>query len=299
MSLNTQKSKPSALKSFVSGACGGFCLVFAAHPFDLIKVRMQTSAPGKYSSSWDALRFIIKHDGVRGMYRGVSPVLAVSPPILALNFWAYFMGQQLVHFLSTGKSNDAVSQDDLTLVQIGLAGSLSSIPSSIFIGPAEQIKIRLQIQETKLNKARVGAFGMAGKIMKEEGARALFRGTGLTLLRDVPTGFAYFVTYEGFKKYFRRDDDSISMGAVMFAGGMAGVINWTLAIPIDTIKSRIQSGGSAGISQTIQILLKESGPKGLFRGLAPTLLRAFPASAAFFFGVETSSRLWDKFQSSS
>jgi hypothetical protein len=62
-------SKPSALKSFLSGGFGGICLVFAGHPLDLIKVRMQTMTIGAdgvapYSSTLDCARKTIQRDGV-------------------------------------------------------------------------------------------------------------------------------------------------------------------------------------------------------------------------------------------
>lgn len=160
---------------------------------------------------------------------------------------------------------------------------------------AEQIKIRLQIQETSMNGSKSNAFAIAKLILKDGGIRSLFRGTGLTFLRDVPTGFAYFGTYEGLKRQLRDEQGKASIPAVLFSGGCAGMINWTLAIPIDTIKSRIQSSSkNVGFNETIIELFRRSGIKGFFRGLAPTLLRAFPASASLFFGVEMSRNMLDK-----
>ena len=75
--------------------------------------------------------------------------------------------------------------------------------------------------------------------------------------------------------------------------GLAGMVNWTIAIPIDTIKSRIQASQSP-IGQVIKDLYQQGGIKSFFRGLTPTLLRAFPASAALFGGVELSKKALDK-----
>ena len=63
--------------------------------------------------------------------------------------------------------------------------------------------------------------------------------------------------------------------------GMAGVAMWSIAIPPDVIKSRIQAapaGTYKGFMDcTTQIIAKE-GPQALFKGLGPALLRAFPVS---------------------
>lgn len=41
-----------------------------------------------------------------------------------------------------------------------------------------------------------------------------------------------------------------------------------------------------GIRDIFPILLKEEGPKGFFKGIAPVMIRAFPANAACFMGFE-------------
>jgi len=40
---------------------------------------------------------------------------------------------------------------------------------------------------------------------------------------------------------------------------------------------------------------RERGISGLYSGLLPTLVRAFPANAALFLGVETGKKFFDKF----
>lgn len=88
--------KVSQLKSFLSGGIGGACLVFAGHPFDLIKVRVQTSAEA--IGAWQCAKDIIKKDGMRGMYRGMlAPLIGVTP-IFAVSFWGYDMGQRLARW---------------------------------------------------------------------------------------------------------------------------------------------------------------------------------------------------------
>lgn len=38
------------------------------------------------------------------------------------------------------------------------------------------------------------------------------------------------------------DRSQLSMGRTLFAGGMAGIFNWMVAIPPDVLKSRLQTG---------------------------------------------------------
>jgi solute carrier family 25 (mitochondrial carnitine/acylcarnitine transporter), member 20/29 len=69
------------LRSLAGGGFGGVCAVVVGHPFDLVKVRMQTADRGVYSGALDVLRKGIARDGLRrGLYAGVSaPLVGVTP----------------------------------------------------------------------------------------------------------------------------------------------------------------------------------------------------------------------------
>ena len=131
------------------------------------------------------------------------------------------------------------------------------------------------------------------------GIRSLYRGTLLTLMRDVPGSVVWFGTYEFVKSSLLQwqqgttDETSskkaLSPAAILCAGGLAGVANWTIAIPPDVLKSRFQSapeGTYRGIADVYRTLMLKEGPSALFAGLRPAMIRAFPANAACFLGME-------------
>jgi len=95
---------------------------------------------------------------------------------------------------------------------------------------------------------------------------------------------------------FQKIDPSkgeLSLFAIMIAGGLAGMIFWAVSIPADVIKSRYQTapeGKYTGLGHVYRNLIREEGASALFRGLGPALLRAFPANAACFIGVEFSKK---------
>lgn len=74
-------SVSSQLRSFAAGGFGGVCAVVVGHPFDLVKVRLQTAEKGVYSSAIDVVRKSVARDGLRrGLYAGVSaPLVGVTP----------------------------------------------------------------------------------------------------------------------------------------------------------------------------------------------------------------------------
>lgn len=69
------------LRSLAAGGFGGVCAVIVGHPFDLVKVRLQTAEAGVYSSAVDVVRKSVARDGLRrGLYAGVSaPLVGVTP----------------------------------------------------------------------------------------------------------------------------------------------------------------------------------------------------------------------------
>jgi solute carrier family 25 (mitochondrial carnitine/acylcarnitine transporter), member 20/29 len=59
----TAKSFQS-IRDFVAGGAGGVCAVVVGHPFDLVKVRMQTAEKGVYSGAMDVVKKTVAKEGL-------------------------------------------------------------------------------------------------------------------------------------------------------------------------------------------------------------------------------------------
>ncbi|KAI9495161.1 mitochondrial carrier domain-containing protein [Zychaea mexicana] len=285
-------STASSVKSFLAGGFGGMAAVLVGQPFDLVKVRLQTSE-GIYKNTFDCFKQIIKGDGVLGLYRGMATPLASITPIFAVSFFSYDLGKKM----ALAARRDGDSSRPMTLAETTFAGAFSAVPTTLVMAPSERIKVLMQIQGQGGEQKYKGPMDAVRQLYKEGGIRSIFRGTGATLLRDSPGSAAYFVAYELIKKSMTpKDGGDLQFGAVLFAGGMAGVAMWSIAIPPDVIKSRIQSapaGTYTGMMDCLQKTVKADGASALFRGLGPAMLRAFPANAATFLGVEYSRKVLD------
>ncbi|OMJ18775.1 Mitochondrial carnitine/acylcarnitine carrier protein [Smittium culicis] len=285
----------TAIVSFLAGGFGGMCLVAAGHPLDLAKVRMQTS--NQYKSAFDVLSKTFRADGVRGLYRGMLAPLVGITPVYAVCFWGYDLGQKIARSFS---KTDASTP--LTFGQILFAGGFSAIPTTALMTPMERIKVILQIQGQSSGGSSAAVTKYAGPldaakgIFKQSGLKGLYKGSFATLLRDVPGSVAYFGAYEVIKKTLTpagAKADSLSPVAVVVAGGLAGMANWAVAIPPDVLKTRLQTapeGKYSGLREVFVDLWRNEGPKALFKGLGPAMIRAFPANAACFLGVEVATK---------
>jgi len=88
----------------------------------------------------------------------------------------------------------------------------------------------------------------------------------------------------------------LNLGAIILAGGTAGIAMWALAIPPDVLKSRLQSaptGTYSGLMDCARKTIAQDGVRALWKGFGPAMARAFPANAATFLGVEASRKLMD------
>ena len=274
------------VKSFLSGGLGGICLVLVGHPFDLIKVRAQT-AVGR-SSILTIIKDIIKTNGLKGLYRGVSAPLIGVTPIFAVCFWGYDVGLQLYRNLLAKPSEELTNREKTDYVKYLFAGGFSALPTTLIMTPSERLKV---VMQTSTNHTRLaGAFV---RVWQEGGLRSLFRGSLATLARDVPGSMAYFGTYEILKRNYLGG----STPGILAAGGFAGIANWLVAIPPDVVKSRLQATTNTSHSaiSILRDLVRNEGILGLYRGIGPVMLRAFPANAACFFGMETGKSLLKNF----
>lgn len=276
-----------SIKSFIAGGFGGICAVLTGHPFDLTKVLLQTK---QYDTTWHAVVGTFQKHGLLGFYKGVSSPLLGVTPMFAVSFWGYDTGQRIVRSLRKKPENRPLS-----ISEISAAGFLSAIPTTLIAGPFERVKVVMQV-----SKQKVSFVSTVKQIYKEGGVRSIFKGSGATLARDGPGSAVYFATYEYLKQKLSHKgangkDQPLSIGAIMTAGGFAGVAMWVTIYPVDTIKSVQQSSvGKITIAQTARQIYSKAGIKGFFPGIGPALLRSFPANAATFLGVEVARKALDK-----
>ncbi|KAI9368134.1 mitochondrial carrier domain-containing protein [Aspergillus egyptiacus] len=293
------------IRSFAAGGVGGVCAVVVGHPFDLVKVRLQTAEKGVYSGAIDVVKKTVAREGMfRGLYAGVSAPLVGVTPMFAVSFWGYDLGKTIVSSLSEVEVKNNTPQ--YSIGQISAAGFFSAIPMTLITAPFERVKVLLQIQGQNppppgQKPKYSGGMDVVRQLYKEGGIRSVFRGSAMTLARDGPGSAAYFAAYEYIKRSLTPKDANgnitgeLSLPAVLAAGGAAGIAMWIPVFPVDTIKSRLQSAsGKPTIGGTIRSVYASGGFKAFFPGFGPALARAVPANAATFAGVELAHKFMNK-----
>ncbi|EMP39163.1 Non-POU domain-containing octamer-binding protein [Chelonia mydas] len=184
-------------------------------------------------------------------------------------------------------------------LQSALAGSFSSVFSSMVLCPAELVKCRMQaLHEMKVTgRTALGChsstWATVKNIFQSEGLLGFFQGLTSTWLREVPGYFFFFGGYEVSRSFFTQAGqckEDLGSLPLTVSGGMGGACFWLAVYPIDSVKSRIQvlsmAGRQDGFLLSFLHILRTEGFMALYCGLMPTVIRALPSNGALFLAYE-------------
>ncbi|XP_041351166.1 solute carrier family 25 member 45-like [Gigantopelta aegis] len=278
----------SVLHDYLAGAIGGCTGIIVGHPFDTVKVQLQTQTPGhQYKQLWDCV-LNIHHQGLsQGFYRGLSWPLVSYGLISSVYFGVYGNTLSAMQRVQVVKSHSFK-----WYLQVATAGMMAGVVQVFIACPVEVIKVVLQSQIPHQlpgecpykQKYYRGPMEAAIDIVKSRGPRGLFRGFGTQFCRDIPASAVYMVTYVFLGSQGAGLFQSIPSQIINFiAGGFAGVLSWLIILPLDVVKSRLQGDSERklykGFSDCVMKSYRDGGLRLFFRGGLVISVRAFPVNA--------------------
>ena len=227
-------------QGFVTGSLAAVAAGCVTHPIDLVKVRMQLAgaageaargpAPGLLATA----SAVVRADGVRGLYSGISGSVLRQTTTIGARLGFYDAMKNGV------APTDGSPLPMLTLVACGLAAGAAS---AALCNPAELVLVRMQA-DGRLPVAQQRGYAHAGealvRISREEGVAALWRGTAPTVARAMVVTAAQMSFYDRAKAAllgFLPDAPATHGLASLVAGGAAAVSS----NPFDVVKTRLQN----------------------------------------------------------
>jgi len=305
--IESEASASASAKDIAFGSLAGMLGKFIEYPFDTVKVRLQSQAedyPLRYRGPLDCLVQGLRHDGVRGMYRGISSPLVGAAAENSLLFFSYNLAQA---FTRRTLYPDFGSKDPLPIHALITCGAASGSFASFVLTPIELIKCKMQVQSIftsphlptnspgiKLPSTPPGPLALIGDVYRTYGIRGFWHGQMGTFLRETGGSAAWFGAYEHVSLTLRhwRDTDSLPAGDMMLAGAAAGVSYNFVLFPADSVKSRMQTEAISADEKTKGFwavgrgMYKAGGLKSLYRGCGITCARSAPSSAIIFLCYE-------------
>mmetsp|Transcript_14729 Transcript_14729/g.31029 ORF Transcript_14729/g.31029 Transcript_14729/m.31029 type:complete len:368 (+) Transcript_14729:192-1295(+) len=315
---SNDSSEVTVLQDLVAGGIAGSASVIVGHPFDTIKVRLQTMSSA--SSSRNGV-LSASSGGFKSLFKGMGAPLSTAAAVNAIIFASYGSSTRLwentfengQHASNHGaktsdggviiQNEESKTMNQESFLKTFTCGSIAGTIQAFLICPMEHIKCRLQVQAAAATAASQqlykGPIDCGLSIVKEHGLfRGLYRGMGVTLWRETPAFGFYFATYDSCKERVEnllKSNDGIhpipshahAWAASAFAGGVSGAWTWAIIYPFDVIKSKIQTSPlerhlQKGMWTVGRDIVRKNGVRHLFRGLGVTLVRAFPVNAIIF-----------------
>jgi solute carrier family 25 (mitochondrial carnitine/acylcarnitine transporter), member 20/29 len=248
-------------KSFLAGSIAGITGLVGSHPFDTIRVRIQTT--GKY-----------QYLGVKDLYKGIGPPAFGVVAEKTVVFGTY---ESTRKFLRARNFNQSWTNI--------LSGCIAGAACSLIVTPVDRIKINLQ-EEKRANSS----LSIAKGIVRNNGLSSLYKGFLNTLWREVPGYALYLSMYQHIKD--RHFGGTMTPMVSFFTGALTGCAVWTVIYPADAIKTRMQSTLTEKKYKNSLDFFRKSfqsgGVRSIYVGLPLALLRAVPLHAGVILGYESS-----------
>jgi len=271
-------------KDVLAGTVAGIGITLVGHPFDTLKVRLQTQSHTNptYSGLGDCVRKTWAAEGAKGFYKGVASPLVGQMVFNAVQFAAYGEAKRLV-----------AGTRPMELPDYFAAGALTGFTVAFVESPIDLFKTQLQTQVFQPKPRFTTFVGTVSHIASTYGLRGCYQGLAPTIMRNVPAVSGYFGVYEGARLALLAPGqklEELESWKLLAAGSIGGLAYWAVTYPIDCIKSAIQADACnpkerrfAGVPDAAKQLYAEGGIPRFFKGVAPCILRAAPANAVCFF----------------
>ena len=258
---------------FLAGGTAGALAKTCTAPLDRLKIIMQISSANQQTAAAKAAAsgglipaFIAigKSEGIKGYWKGNVPqVIRILPYSTAMLNSYEFYKQQFGgdQYRETGK---------LPVPTRLMSGALAACTATLVTYPLDIIRLRLSVDPNMTTMTQV-----CKAIVKEEGAKAFFKGLPATCLSISPYSALNFCMFDLIKKAIPGEETAQTVATASF---IATMLASGTCYPLDTIRRQMQlkSSSYANVFDAGKAILARDGVGGMFRGFVPNVIKNAP-----------------------
>lgn len=270
-------STPSFFTAMIAGGLAGTSVDVALFPIDTLKTRLQSP------------QGFLKAGGFRGIYNGIGAAAAGSAPGAALFFSTYETFKPIA--LS---GLESVGLQDKPALSHMIAASMGEAMACLVRVPTEVLKTKMQ---TNANATLGKTFELVmqethGSVLSSF-TGGLYRGFGITLIREIPFSIIQFPLYEQFKvTWSERQGLPVNPVQAAACGSFAGAIAAGLTTPLDVVKTRLMLGADRdgkpymNAVDVIRRTMQQEGASVFLSGIQPRVMWISIGGFVFFGAYE-------------
>ncbi|PNH07796.1 Mitochondrial substrate carrier family protein G [Tetrabaena socialis] len=189
-------------KDIFAGTCGGISVTLVGHPFDTLKVRLQTQSMEKpiYSGVVDCARKTVQWEGLGGLYKGLGPTLLRNTPANAVYLGNFEVFKQLV------AQRSGCSTTELSAGTITACAGLGGITYWLVIFPVDCIKSAMQTDAIAVADRKYKTIGSAARLLwAEGGVRRFYKGFTPCIIRAAPANGVMLLTVDKVSQFLNKE----------------------------------------------------------------------------------------------
>lgn len=156
------------------------------------------------------------------------------------------------------------------------AASVGEVAACAVRVPTEVVKQRAQAKQQQSSLAALRFILRQRRDVGIVGVwREMYRGWGITVMREVPFTVIQFPLWEGLKEWRRKKTGKDAITAVEsgVVGSVAGAVAAGMTTPLDVLKTRLMLAREKERAGVLLVrILRESGPRAFFAGMGPRVL---------------------------